>query len=75
MWFAKLWRGSKDDEQDDEPARHPRAPVAQEAPRAAVASKVRAATNPVNPAAKKGFDPYNSGAFKRHNAWERVGRR
>jgi hypothetical protein len=23
----------------------------------------------------KGFDPYNSGAFKRQNAWERVPRR
>ncbi len=24
---------------------------------------------------QKGFDPYNSGAFKRENAWERVIRR
>jgi hypothetical protein len=23
----------------------------------------------------KGFDPYNSGAFERRNAWERVSRR
>jgi len=25
--------------------------------------------------AKSGFDPYNSGSFERHNAWERVIRR
>lgn len=24
---------------------------------------------------KSGFDPYNSGSFERHNAWERVSRR
>lgn len=24
---------------------------------------------------KSGFDPYNSGSFERHNAWERVIRR
>jgi hypothetical protein len=26
-------------------------------------------------AAKKGFDPYNSGSFERRNAWEKVSRR
>jgi hypothetical protein len=29
----------------------------------------------MKPKPKKGFDPYNSGAFERKNAWERTNRR
>ncbi len=31
--------------------------------------------NKVADKGKSGFDPYNSGSFERHNAWERVIRR
>jgi hypothetical protein len=72
MWFASLFGGRREEHEDDEPARFA-APqlVRSEAP----------STNPVlaedkprhaAPRAKKGFDPYNSGAFERRNAWERT---
>jgi hypothetical protein len=73
MWFAKLFGGDRNDESDDEPARFesPRVRPAQSVhPRKAVLN-----ANPLTPSTKKGFDPYNSGAFKRQNAWEKVGRR
>jgi hypothetical protein len=70
MWFAKWFRGRTEDRhEDDEPARFT-PPTLSEAP----ASKVRAVPEVKHVAAKprKGFDPYNSGAFERKNAWERT---
>jgi hypothetical protein len=74
MWFAKLFGGGRDNEVDDEPARFPSMPVAQPAQST---PPLKSATNARSVAAKavKGFDPYNSGAFRRQNAWERVSRR
>lgn len=69
MWFAKWFRGrTADRHEDDEPARFS-APT----PSEARASKVHAVPELKMAAAKprKGFDPYNSGAFERKNAWER----
>lgn len=73
MWFARLFGVRRDDADDDEPARFPSAPVTHHAPQK-VAPRAPARKK-LNPAAEKGFDPYNSGAFKRDNAWERVSRR
>ena len=70
MWFAKWFQGRTEDRhEDDEPARFS-PPTLSEAP----ASKVRALPEVKNTAVKprKGFDPYNSGAFERKNAWERT---
>lgn len=68
--FAKLfgWRKPAAVEPDDPPRAAPVA-IAQQrtvrpAPPKAVAPEKSA----------KGFDPYNSGAFKRQNAWEKVPR-
>lgn len=70
MWFAKWFRGRTDDRhEDDEPPRFS-APAPSQVPAAKVrvlAGMKNAATKP-----KKGFDPYNSGAFERKNAWERT---
>jgi len=67
-WFAK-WFGRRKDE-DDEPARFttpPNVRTATKTPRPKASASVR------TPAQKAmGFDPYNSGAFERHNAWERT---
>lgn len=68
MWLKKLF-GWKSDASDDEPARHP--PVATASARKPP-SKVAAKPKKT---AQQGFDPYNSGTFERHNAWERVHRR
>lgn len=73
MWFAKLLGGSRDEDSGDEPARFSSPPVSRPAQPAPVPKAAKG--QPVNPAAKKGFDPYNSGAFQRQNAWERVIRR
>lgn len=74
MWFAKLFGAGRDKGSDDEPARFPSMPVA---PRPQGASALKAAPQAKAPkqVAKKGFDPYNSGAFQQRNAWERVSRR
>lgn len=69
--FAKLfgWRKPAEDQPDDLPSAAP-APVAQQR-----AVRPAAAQTAVAPAKNgKGFDPYNSGAFKRQNAWEKVPR-
>lgn len=75
MWFAKLF-GGRDDGKDDEP---PTA-VAPPPPATSVTNVRRPAPSqgkaPATGAAKpKGFDPYNSGAYDRRNAWESVKRR
>jgi hypothetical protein len=71
MWLPKWFGGGRNEvEQTDEPARFT-APDLTRSPQSATttARKAQAAGSP------KGFDPYNSGAFKSRNAWERVSRR
>ena len=77
MWFAKLF-GGRDDGRDDEP---PTA-VAPPPPPATSVNNLRGrAPSPGKPVTagaakpKGGFDPYNSGAYDRRNAWESVKRR
>lgn len=79
MWFTR-WFGGRDDRSTaEEPSTTPapRQPVAK-AP-AATAKRPQSQQLSLQPsvseAKRKGFDPYNSGSFQRHNAWERVGRR
>lgn len=73
MWIAKWFGGRKEvSEETDEPARF--APPTMRRPEEpAYTSPARKPSPPV--AAKKGFDPYNSGSFKRRNAWEKISRR
>ncbi len=82
MLFAKLFGARRDD--DDEPTAQPLPPArVRSAPPAAMSASIPA-PKPAEPAsttsadrnqATTGFDPYNSGAFKKSNAWERVNRR
>lgn len=73
MWFAKLFGGRRAQDSDDPPAvAHVPQPKAS---RRANARPTSAAKPRSNNAQSKGFDPYNSGAFECHNAWERVYRR
>lgn len=68
-WFAKWFGGRTAEQEDEEPARHAPPivrPASPAAPHRVNVPKAQAA---------KGFDPYNSGAFERRNAWERVPRR
>ena len=76
MWFARLF-GGRDDGRDDE---LPTAVAPPPPPATSVTTTKRptvtAAPVPAKPAkGKGGFDPYNSGAFERRNAWESVKRR
>lgn len=86
MIFAKLF-GIRPEEADDPPA-HPPVALPARRPRTADATGTYAAlATGSRPAQSKGrapadakadaagFDPYNSGAFKKTNAWERVTRR
>ena len=69
MWFAKWfgWRNGSED--TDEPARFAPAETRRPEPSTAtIVAKKQAAS-------AKGFDPYNSGAFEKRNAWERVSKR
>ena len=75
MWFAKWFGGRSDEHQDDEPARFPPAPArvdltAQNTRSPQLENKAKPSAQTRK--AKKGFDPYNSGAFERKNAWERT---
>lgn len=73
MWFAKWFGGRRNEHEDDEPARFsaPHPPI-KSAPKVTSSPAPRPA-EAVRPAQKnKGFDPYNSGAFERRNAWERT---
>ena len=71
MWLEKWFgRSAESDHENDEPARFsaPQAPAeAVSATRGAASSATATKAKP-----KKGFDPYNSGAFERKNAWERT---
>ena len=70
MWFAKWFGGRNDEVQDsDEPARFERL---QPAPHS---SPARRASATKKTGSVKGFDPYNSGAFEKRNAWEKVSKR
>jgi hypothetical protein len=86
MIFAKLF-GIRPEDADDPPS-HPPAAVEARRPRADEATGTHAAlatgARPAQPKtrpeadakpAATGFDPYNSGAFKKNNAWERINRR
>lgn len=77
MWWAKLF-GGRTVEADDEPARFAPPASAQTSPpvkrvqgNVSGGTAGAAKTKP----SKSGFDPYNSGAFERGQAWERVIRR
>jgi hypothetical protein len=69
MWFAKWFGGGREVEDSDEPARFA-APATRPSQQSATKS-IR--TKPARPGS--GFDPYNSGAFEKRNAWERVSKR
>ncbi|MBB6092329.1 hypothetical protein HNQ60_001175 [Povalibacter uvarum] len=72
MWFARLF-GGRDDGRDDE---LPTAVAPLPPPATSVTTTKTAAPAPAKPAkGKGGFDPYNSGAFERRNAWGSVKRR
>ena len=69
MWFAK-WFGGRDEVEDtDEPARFAAPPP--RPPQQSAVTIIRKKTG----GAGSGFDPYNSGAFEKRNAWERVSKR
>ena len=80
MWLARLFGGRKV-KAEDEPARFaPPAQPVQPKRSPAVGSAKRGIhadrlADKVANKVKSGFDPYNSGSFERHNAWERVIRR
>lgn len=73
MWWARIF-GGRTVEADDEPARFAPPESAQTRPpvqRVQGNVSAKAGAKP----SKSGFDPYNSGAFERSQAWERVIRR
>ena len=74
MWLGK-WFNRHRDEENDEPARFS-APQIVRPPEEEPATQSNGATNkPAKLKPATGFDPYNSGAFERRNAWERIHRR
>jgi hypothetical protein len=69
MWFGKLFGGRDEAQDTDEPARVAAPPTrAAQQPATTSVDKKKAGSG-------KGFDPYNSGAFEKRNAWERVSKR
>jgi hypothetical protein len=82
MWFAKWFGGRrrKDEHAEDEPARFPPSPAVAQAPAQGARPAQQAAQQPAKSGkapeqvvnTKNGFDPYNSGAFVKRNAWERT---
>jgi hypothetical protein len=70
MWFAKWFGGRNDEVQDtDEPARFHAPPTRTEQQSGTTIVRKR------KTGSVKGFDPYNSGAFEKRNAWEKVSKR
>ena len=69
MWFAKWFGGRNEVEDTDEPARFTAPPTrsTQGSDTTIVRTKKTGSV--------KGFDPYNSGAFEKRNAWEKVSKR
>jgi hypothetical protein len=82
MWLAKLFGGRRPlpkIDPDEEPARF-QAPIALDATGTPSDFKARQEQKPSGPKPPSpkppGFDPYNSGSFKKKDdAWVRVGRR
>jgi hypothetical protein len=73
MWFAKWFGGREDDSEPSEFPPHPAAVTSKPAPVAVRPSsqhETKVPSKKGRPA--KGFDPYNSGEFDKHKAWERV---
>jgi hypothetical protein len=74
MWLKKLF-GARDPHRDDdpgeEPSRVPPVPVRHTQTGSHDLKKI----TEQKLAPKGGFDPYNSGTFKKDNAWERVTRK
>lgn len=68
MWFAKWLGGRNELEDTDEPARHT-------APPTRTTQQSSTIVRQKKPGSPKGFDPYNSGAFERRHAWEKVSKR
>jgi len=70
MWFAKWFGGRSEVEDiDDEPARFTAPPTRTgQGPDATIVRRNKTGS-------AKGFDPYNSGAFEKRNAWEKVSKR
>lgn len=75
MWFAKWFGGRRNEHEDDEPARFSAPHPIKTASKATASPALRPAAAVGSPKKNKGFDPYNSGAFERRNAWERTHRR
>jgi hypothetical protein len=83
MWFARFFGGRK--VEADEPARFapPQSAKTVQPARRVQGKLSHASAKPTGATVKKpparkdpgGFDPYNSGAFDKGNAWERVIRR
>jgi hypothetical protein len=69
MWFGKWFGGRNEVQETDEPARFAAPPTRdpQQSTTTRVGKKKVRSGN--------GFDPYNSGAFEKRNAWERVSKR
>jgi hypothetical protein len=73
MLFGK-WFNRHRDEENDEPARFSAPQIVR--PAEEDSTQTRGANpKPAKPKPANGFDPYNSGAFERRNAWERITRR
>jgi hypothetical protein len=69
MWFAKWFGGRSNELEDtDEPARFT-APPTRTQPSSTTIVRTK------KTGSVKGFDPYNSGAFEKRNAWEKVSKR
>jgi hypothetical protein len=76
MWLARLFNGRRDDSEPAEFPPHPAAiggAVQVSRPKASVHTTQQTAAAVVKKGT--GFDPYNSGAFRKTSAWERVNKR
>jgi hypothetical protein len=82
MWLAKIFGRTRD---DSEPSMFSPHPAANQDPSLSRPSASRPSSPPPAAAGQaaarqavskaKGFDPYNSGAFRKASAWERVNKR
>ncbi len=75
MWLSKLFSGLKrqpETIEDEEPARFPADNTSMRSGPQTDFNKRRAREANAKP---PGFDPYNSGTFKKDDAWKRVTRR
>lgn len=75
MWFGKWFgRDAENEHENDEPARFsaPQPPAETITSARTSSASMSTSKGAVRAKPKKGFDPYNSGAFERKNAWERT---